>query len=178
MDTRDSVIAALLRAIAAPEKPSESLALEYWNDIESGFNLIFPEDYKVLLSTYGSGKFFDFISFFIPGSKNRHLNLLEQVGKRLSIYKFLKAGGEVIPYELYPSVGGLFPIAGTDNGDTIFLISKAPGEWRVVINESRGDEWADFDLTISDFLCGLLDGSVVCKIFPKLSFEPHLFVTL
>lgn len=75
-----------------------------------------------------------------------------------------------------PQKSGLLAIARTDNGDTIFfLTSNDPASWKIVVNEARGDDWEEFDLSVSDFLIGIIERSLVCGVFPYLSLERPLF---
>jgi hypothetical protein len=170
------VIESLFEIVDPPLNASEPLLTKRWSEIENKIGCKLPDDYKIMLSTYGQGKFFDFISFFIPESKNTHLNLIDQISDRIAVYDILKADGEPIPYGFFPAKNGLLPIAGTDNGDNIFFLTEgAPDLWKVVVNESRGEEWIELDMAVSNFLCGLVDGTVKCSIFPQLKFDKPRF---
>ena len=159
-----------------PLNPFESFVPEKWNDIENKLNIIFPKDYKTLISAYGTGQFFKFISFFNPFAKNKNVNLLDQLALVVDQYYDLKEGGEVINYSFFPVKGGLFPIGGTDNGDKIFYLTEGHVEkWKIVVNEARGEEWEEFDMSVSQFLGGIIDGGVVCNVFPNLPMHPPLF---
>lgn len=170
------MIDKLLEYAMIPDTPVESFICESWRNVEQKLELIFPSDYKILISTYGSGQFFGFISFFNPFSINGNINLLNQITLISEQYKTLKDGGEVIGYSFFPEKDGLFAIAQTDNGDTIFfLTNNDPVRWKIVVNEARGDDWEEFDMSISDFLTGIIERSLVCGVFPYLSLERPLF---
>lgn len=170
------MIAKLLEYAIPPDKPLESFICENWKNVEQKLELIFPSDYKIVISTYGSGQFFEFISFFNPFSSNENINLLNQIVLINEQYQTLKDGGEIIGYSFFPKKDGLLAIARTDNGDTIFfLTNNDQASWKIVVNEARGDDWEEFDMSISDFLIGIIERSLVCGVFPYLSLERPLF---
>jgi len=58
-----------LNQIAPPPSiPNE--AQGDWEQVEATIKLILPNDYKKLISQYGSGRFSDFLYIFNPFSKN------------------------------------------------------------------------------------------------------------
>ena len=69
--------------------------------------------------------------------------------------------------------GGIFSFAQTDNGDFLFWeTAGAPNKWRIIVNEGRGPEWEIFDLSMTEFIAGILTGQLKCTIFPE-DFPPR-----
>lgn len=71
-----------LNQIAPPPSiPNE--AQGDWNQVEATIKLTLPDDYKNLISQYGSGSFSDFLYIFNPFSENEWLNLINSSPKIL-----------------------------------------------------------------------------------------------
>lgn len=64
-----------------------------------------------------------------------------------------------------------FPFAQTDNGD--FLFWETAGEsnkWRIIVNEGRGPEWEIFDISMTEFIAGILTRQVeMYNLFGRFS---------
>jgi hypothetical protein len=118
-----------------------------------------PPDYVALASTYGPGRFDEFVWLLAPGARNPDLDLERQATTRLQA---LRDTGEEIPYD------PLVPFAFTDNGDVVYWHAEGePHTWKVVANESRGPEWFTFDGTATEFLHATLSGAVRVPFFPE-----------
>jgi hypothetical protein len=105
-------------------------------------------DNKQYINTYGSGCVGAFIWPLNPFSKNKYLNLNDQVKAQLDALKSLKMtwGDVQVPYPLYPKPGGLLPWGLTDNGDVLYWRTVGlPDNWSTVINEARAPLYEEFE---------------------------------
>jgi hypothetical protein len=143
-----------------------------WHQVEEALGTGIPDDFKGFIEAYGSGTIGHFIWVLNPFSNNPFLNLLEQSQRQLDALRILlRDFGERSPYELYPTPGGLLPVAITDNGDVIhWLTIDGPADWSIVVNEARGPDYERFECNLTTFLEGLLDRSIRCRAFPHSVF--------
>jgi hypothetical protein len=153
-----------------PAKPFE--ADGSWSQVERTLGTSLPDDYKDFIRIYGSGRIGHFMGVLNPFAKNPNMNLLEKSRELLDTLRYLRDDGEPIPYAIYPTSGGLFPVAVTDNGDVInWLTNGGAADWTIVVNESRGPDYEQFDCNLTAFLQGLLDQSLICEILPTFDFD-------
>lgn len=138
-----------------------------WAEVEGVLGVGLPQDYKDFIDLYGAGKICEFISIFSPFAANINLNLINQVNRQSAVLNEIALSGEVLPYPIFPIKDGILAVGATDNGDIIYW-RTGPGRWSVVLNEARGTDWEIYDLSLVEFLIGLLSGQVSCRIFPKL----------
>ena len=118
----------------------------------------FPRDFVAFLASYGTGCIDQFIWIFSPGSKNKNLNLLYQIPLQLGVLRELRAeGDEKCPYSVFPQREGLLPFGITDNGDVLYWkTAQASADWRIVVAESRGPTFEEFEGTMTEFLIAVL----------------------
>jgi hypothetical protein len=163
------VTLAHLRQLAAPPHTVGGTGTpEDWTTAESALGLQLPGDYKALVSTYGAGKFADFIFVYTPFASNPYVNLLEQRGLNLAAYKTLRMEvPQSAPYPAYPETGGALPWAHTDNGDMLYWLTEGPSDtWPVIVIESRHSAVERYDLPTTGFLARLLAGELDTRILP------------
>lgn len=67
--------------------------------------------------------------------------------------------------EFYDGKTGLFPWGVTDNGDELYWNVKEEGI-ELIVYESRYSGKEKYLMDMTQFLCGLLDKSIICSIFP------------
>jgi hypothetical protein len=156
----------LLAIIPPPPVPVEASG-EAWEKVEERLGAVLPDDYKEFICHYGSGLISNFIGIYNPFSKRININLLEQSERQLWALRTLIGEGEVCPYELFPTPEGLLPFGRTENGDALhWLTCGSPGNWSIVVNDSRSPEYEQFDCSLSEFLVGILTQKKHCSIFP------------
>ncbi|MHA6823015.1 SMI1/KNR4 family protein [Ralstonia pseudosolanacearum] len=158
-----------LKALVSPPiNALETTGPGGWGSVEGRLGTALPEDYKEFIEAYGSGQLGGFIWIFNPFSSNDNLNLEKQATLQAAVLNELRSYGEVVPYESFPSHGGILPFGITDNGDVLYWKTGGnPRDWPVLVNEARSPEWEVFSHSAARFLAGIFAGSVVCKLFPK-----------
>jgi hypothetical protein len=161
----------LSRIMPPPANPVE--AGGSWSYVEERLGVELPEDFKDFIQLYGSGRIDRFVSVLNPFSTRPTLNLLEQSTRQLDALRELHDYfGEQNPFELYPTAGGLLPVAITDNGDVIhWLTSGNPADWTIVVNEARSPDYEQFACNLTAFLEGLLVKSIICRALPSSAFN-------
>jgi hypothetical protein len=169
-----------LRAILPPPPTPVEAHGKTWSVVEQEIGTQLPDDYKIFIDQYGSGRINGFIWVFNPFASGRFINLGRQIVDRLGALETLARDfGEQCPYPCFPQKGGLLPFAATDNGDVIYWITDGdPNAWRVAVNQARGPKYEEFSLNATGFLAGILTHKTKCTVFPKsleevgASFEP------
>lgn len=137
-----------------------------WKDVENEYNIVFPEDYKWFLQTYGVGSINDFLWVFSPICDNLNLNSFEQFKRMKNSYEIMKSDKLIeLEYSFYNKGVGLFPWGITDNGDELYL-NYLNDRIEIVVLASRYTDVMSFEMNITDFLSGVLTKEIECAIFP------------
>jgi hypothetical protein len=158
-----SALAKLVEMVRPPDKPAVHVD---WPAAEDAIGLCLPADYKRLVEIYGEGEFDEFLTVYQPATPFLTMELAFQARRSAEILAGLRAGGpEHVPF----AEGALRPVAGTDNGDTVYWVlhSPDPASWTIVANEARGHRWPQFAGGITDFLYAVLSREVRIPIFPE-----------
>jgi hypothetical protein len=151
-----------------------------WAVIEKQLGMRLPDDYRLIVESYGKGSFADFLNPIIPfpDPANFLCRLKDSI---LRHERDLHAEyPDDFPFPVYPDAGGLFPWATTDNGDTLYwLTAGEPDCWQVVVWESRGPEHVIYPFGAAEFLQRWLSGTLECPVFPKRNqyFDPSFTPT-
>ncbi len=164
-------IQRLMKIIEPPTSP-RGVSCGNWPEIEAQLGTRLPADYKVFIDTYGSGVIDGFLTVFNPFWPNKYINLIDQVPLRLEALGGLRAFAdrhpEWLPYRSFPDFAGLFPFAGSDNGDTIYWLTDGhPDNWRIVAGSARSPRFAEFQSNAVTFLADILTKTIACGIFPR-----------
>lgn len=155
-----------------PEKPWEAGSPEAWREVQRLLRLTLPSDYVALISAYGAGMWYGGeLVVCNPFTAEFGRNLVKQCGSNEGddwsaleaermMASELQAQGQTYPFPIYPAAGGIIPWAYTGNGGRIFWLSKgAPDEWPTIYFPDRSDEFRFLELSASQIIRGLLDGS-------------------
>lgn len=161
-------IETLRKILPPPLSPIESGKEEYWTEIEQKIGISLPSDYRDYITTFGTGYVGEFIWVFNPFASKPTFNLIEQIRVRLDAVRVIKQQlPSDAPFKLFPEQGGLLPCGATGNGDCLFWLTEGnPDEWPILVNESRGPDWAQFNMRLTDFLAGVIRREISCEIFP------------
>jgi hypothetical protein len=161
-------IESFTKVMMPPVRPFEAPTNIEWNAVENELGVSLPDDYKIFIQLYGSGRAANFLWVFNPFSRNENLNLIEQSRVQIKVLIELQFYGEILPYKLFPEENGLLPFAITDNGDVLFWqVVGEPNNWPVVINETRSPEWIGFNMTMTNFFMEVFSKRLTCSFFPK-----------
>ncbi|WP_078990894.1 SMI1/KNR4 family protein [Streptomyces sp. XY413] len=149
-----------------------------WDHVETELGMRLPEDYKLLASTYGPGRFADYIGVQHPHGVTPYSTL---TGPRPSqVRAYLQDDYDHSTYPAPYDPQHLFLIGSTDNGEYLFWITDpedAPDTWHIAVNEARGPQWFTYDGTLTAFLTSVLTGTIRVPQFPDtLLDQPVRFV--
>ena len=160
----------LRREASAREVPSP----RDWEAIERRLGRL-PMDYKEFVNSYGTGVVDEFLWVFSPSTRNDNLSLGCQHENILADLRGTRDKYPVLyRVNVHPEVGGLFPMAGTDNGDTVYWETNGPPEaWTMAVMGPRAPEIFRFAGGFVPFLVGILGRSVRCDRFPE-EFPSHV----
>jgi hypothetical protein len=171
-----SALNELVGLVAPPAGPRPQID---WPGVESVLSFRLPADYKSVIETYGSGQFDAFLTLYQPVTPFLTIELGYQAKRQSEILAHLRASGsEHIPFV----EGELLPVAGTDNGDTVYWVREDPNDpesWTITGNEARNTAWPRFPGGIADFLVAVLSRRTRFPIFPedfpsrRPQFEPE-----
>lgn len=169
-----------LELFPVPDAPVDAAVPTDWEAVEAELSIRLPDDYKWFIEHYGTGCVDSFLWIFNPLSTNEHLNLLRQVDSLSAQYREQQTtlGERVVPFPIYPEVGGLVPFGSTDNGDVLFWRgdSPDPGAWAVVENPVRSDVYEVYERTMVAFLVGVATGEVTSAVLTIEGPEDELFL--
>ena len=137
-----------------------------WEEVEKGIGLIFPEDYKVFIDSYGEGAINEFLWILSPFSENENLNAIEKFESMREAYiSMQREFPEQCPFHFYEGKSGLFPWGITDNGDELYWNFKGD-TLEIVVYEARYARNISYTMGMEEFLCKLLNREIECPIFP------------
>ena len=140
----------LENVIVAPEMGFNGKNIEEWNEFEKEIGIIFPDDYKKIISKYGTCGLDNFIWFLTPFDSDKNVNYVKRMRWMLDAYNVSKSKfPNYFPYNTYPEENGLLPWGYTDNGDELYWkTSSSPDNWEIVIYESASSENHNYKMSL------------------------------
>jgi hypothetical protein len=154
----------LTQLVAPPEGAAPRVD---WDDVARELEVGLPGDYRVLIDTYGGGRFDGYLWVLEPRCSNRYYDLLRSVAERDEAFEMLWEDGEPKPVQLESPGSRVIPWASTDNGEFLYWLvhpGSDPDEWTVMVNEARGEWWEHYDIGCAELLVQLLSGEVRSEI--------------
>lgn len=153
--------------VRPPQRPVATGTPEAFAVIETQLDLVLPNEYKLLINTYGDGQWQEFWYLLNPFSANQNLNLLHQAPRDdrsgtniLSAERYIR-DRHSYPHAIWPEPEGIFPWAVTDNGGRFFwLLQGSPERWPSIYYPSRDPDYQAIALPISEIIAGLLSGEL------------------
>lgn len=168
----------LLKVLLKKEKERIKSKNENWNDVQKEFNILFPEDYKKIISLYGSGAINNFLWIFSPFSSNKNLNIINKFYEIKDSYEYMKKNSpEKLPLEYYNGKKGIFPWGITDNGDELYWNYTEEGVG-ILVYASRYSDMIMYNMNLSDFLVELLRNRFFCNIFPDFLLSENYYTII
>jgi hypothetical protein len=107
-----------------------------------------PEDYKALVARYGAANVGG-LQLLVAGHENRFLDLLRQIEPQRAAVGHFESP--------YPP-DRLLPWGIDESGNVVWWLME--GDWPVVANEARGEDWLRYDGSATDFLVAILSGEL------------------
>lgn len=169
----------LMALVPPPARPVAASTEGDFATVEHRLGTMLPSDYRRLILAYGDGVWQGFWYLLNPFSRNKNLNLLDQVsltdpdfGSLWAEREIRRASSESYPFPIWPEPGGILPWAVTDNGGRLFwLTSGPPSRWSTVYYPSRDSEFETYGLPVGEILWGAISGEL--PIFSE-EFESRL----
>ncbi|MCR9144714.1 MAG: SMI1/KNR4 family protein [bacterium] len=156
-------IDSFVKVLAPPASPVDTEG--NWREIESGMHIQFPDDFKSLITKFGTGGFADFFWIFNPFATGYDYE--REIRSIISAYDTAKSNDpREMPFHGNKNGYGLFPFGRSDNGDTFYwnLEDRRPSS--IVIYNGRHTMHESFELDTTDFIRGLVSGGLSSKIIP------------
>jgi hypothetical protein len=140
-------------------EPQERPAVADFARVERDLGLVFPLDYKKLVSFYGAGSIEFFFRVFSPVATGRGRTPREL---QESLEAVVAASGG------YRS--RLFPWGSTANGDDLcWALDGPPDTWHVVVRASRQAWYEEHATGCVEFLTRMCSGSLSSEILPAMA---------
>ena len=178
----------LIKLEPPPANPLARGTPERWRQVESNLGFRLPNDYKGLIDAYGVGHWVNFLEIMTPFAQWQHAQAPDFFAWARKRLEGLDEGqkfrpGFSAPFVRHPAPSGLFPFAYDDDSGTLcWQVSGQPDSWRIVCLDKKMSERFDrFDMSLTGFLVGLLNGEILprtfsSKIFPirRPAFRPDI----
>ncbi len=164
----EALLSRIRQLIPPPAAPVGTGTPDKWQSVEQALGTTLPLDYKQFIDTYGTGWFAGYIALISPFYEE--WPLLEFKDEILNLYEWRKEEfpeGRP-PFPTYPEPGGLLPWGVDENGGAFFWRTTGhPEEWTtVVLNADYDDVYDEYPTSLTSFLTGLLEGTIVVSRFP------------
>ena len=138
-----------------------------WKKAENNYGIVLPDDYKKFIEKHGAGSINDFFWIYSPFCPNPFLNLFQKYEKVKYAYGVLK---EEFPqdfiYDFYDNGKGLFPWAGTEDGDDFYWYYSEENI-EIIVYASEYNEYKVFQMGTCEFLYNLLSKKIKCDFLAE-----------
>ena len=136
-----------------------------FSKIEHVLGMKLPNGYRQIIRLYGYGLWQDSWCIASPFAKDQtgHPRAwhIPRYGITLgpehcaTLREWKQQDPELLPWPVYPSPGGLFSWAATDNAGTLYWLTEGdPESWPILHepHEARPREWRRFDMPFEEFM--------------------------
>jgi len=165
-----SALDDLISLVPPPQEPPPAVD---WEAAHAALGTELPADYRALAERYGGGAVAE-LALLIPGHPNRYVDLLRQIEPQRWALQTLIGESVEPPYD----PARLLPWGIDGAGNVVWWLME--GDWPVVANEARGDEWHRSDAGAAGFLVAILSGretteflSIEGDDFEPFAYEPE-----
>lgn len=131
-----------------------------WGYVEREVGTSFPADFVELSEAYPPFVLDDFLSVHIP-QVGRERNFVSGIRRMLATLTSLRNDGMSHGYVPFPETGGLIPWGDSCDGDDFYWRTGGnhPDEWTILVS-GRNDDWCEYEATLTQYLAGLVSGTV------------------
>lgn len=157
-------VTELISVILPPIAPVDSGTDHDWAGVEAQLGLTLPQDYKGMISAFGTGMFPADTLVYNPFARSIEANLFSA---GLAITDAIRANAaifDLVPYAFYPECPGLLACArvGYYQGHLCWLTSPDPQEWTIVAagNDIAAGEYQHYPYSLTTFLAGWFSGTI------------------
>ncbi len=132
-------------------------------EIGRSWGVSFPEDFCNFMGSYGDSVISEFI--FLCGMRKLE-SYSAGMGRKLE-------KSDSVPVTVLPSCDGALLWGNTIEGDQLFLVRRATGQWTVSAFRRQWGDWYESDIEFSDWLYSVLTGSEGTEWLPDWGNAPY-----
>jgi len=156
-------LSGLLPLLPPPESPIAALHLDDWGAVQQILGTPVPGDYREFISVYGSGAIDRFVIQVLNLSLEWDRSMSDELCAALASLHEDPYSDQ--PFPVFPEPGGLLPWGSGDDGDTFcWKTIGEPDDWPIVLFPRWGDVYFEYDLAMTDYLGGLVEGRIESKL--------------
>jgi hypothetical protein len=138
-----------------------------WARIERGLGTRLPSDFVELSEAYAPLIIDDFLALHmpVPGEEDKFVSVAQGILENLASLRESDMSHGHVPF---PEKGGLIPWGDSDEGDMLYWRTRGdnPDEWTVVVS-GAWDDWPEFPGSLTEYLAGLISGTVPAEGLPQ-----------
>jgi hypothetical protein len=160
--TKYPYVQKILQLIPPPASTLYKVTDQSFLEVEKQYKIVFPNDYKEILSIYGSGTFCDTLYIASPFGTN---SLFDSHFKRIEFYHTMLKGFPVQEdkprFPIFPEPGGLLEIGGDDNANVLmWKIDYTHNTWPLYFFDDYMLDETVYCMPISEFLFKWIIGEI------------------
>lgn len=141
----ENLLELLKERVQPPESPHFAGTENEWSTFQTREAIELPLDYRLLLSVYGVGEFFNF--FFLTSPFSPGAGFAAQSTALLSQYCYIRRVGKgSSPFPVFPESDGLLAFGGDTNGGVLAWLTEGKScDWKTVHLSDNAAEFEVFD---------------------------------
>ncbi|GHC69572.1 hypothetical protein GCM10010349_44470 [Streptomyces flavofungini] len=150
----ERVLPALLRHRAPTARTID------WDALSGALGTALPSDFMELTEKYPALAIGDFLAIHIPDPGEEH-SFVEGMREDLEVLGDLRDSGMSHGHVPYPEARGLLPWGDSSDGDLFYwkTTDEGPDTWTILVS-GRNDDWCEFKGGLTEYLAGLVSGTV------------------
>ncbi|WP_436536091.1 hypothetical protein [Actinoplanes sp. HUAS TT8] len=141
-----------------------------WETAESAVGISFPSDYKQLIDSIGPVLVDDWLCLYGPGEAGSPGSIVDVIWERDGAWDTLRQAGIDLDDSYF--LPGIRLIAFAAVEATYFyweaILDADPDSWGVVIVDDDVENWYRFDISATECIYGVLEGSILLDPFDDL----------
>jgi hypothetical protein len=174
-------IEELAAVIPPPTNPHVTMSDADWLKVFSHIGTRLPQDFVQFFRTYGEGYFYSishprtanvsiYAGRYTDAMSQHSFSFRKAVPSRLSELRLQKEKRpKSVPLPLHWEPGGLLPWGrATNDTDLCWRVEgNLVDNWTVVVLHTVQCQCESFDVSMTTFLKGIIEGSIECSLLPK-----------